>query len=211
MLELTLSREILNARTSPLLRLPAELRNHVYDYVFGNLVITTGIATMHRRPLRRTHINLRRPSVRRTYIFLSAREQGSYKDLKYLCGLMFVCRKLYMESQLPPFASSTFYIGIYCISRLQLKLATKHRNVVSHISIDYSTMSPQYDASSAEWIYHDLVSLMGLKRITVLERPNDFSFNKADEDRIVAKFRQYTGRDDIVVEFERVAPLEHSW
>tara|TARA_R110002003_G_scaffold126_49_gene11846 strand:- start:14935 stop:15591 length:657 start_codon:yes stop_codon:yes gene_type:complete len=210
MLELTLSREILNARTSPLLRLPAELRNRVYDYVFGNIVITTGTATIHRRPLRRTQINFRRPSVRRTYDYLSAREQGSYKDLKYLCGLMFVCRKLYMETQLLPFASSTFYIGIYCISRLQLKLAIKHRNVVSHISIDYSAIRPQYCTSKAIFEYCDLVSLVGLKRITVLGCPDYCRLNKAGEDKIVANLRQHTGRDDIVVEFERVAPLEHA-
>jgi hypothetical protein len=200
MLELTLSREILNARTSPLLRLPAELRNRVYDYVFGNIVITMARAT-NRGPAKR----------RRTYrYYLSARQQSSSKNLKSLCGLIFVCRKLYAETQLLPFTSSMFYIETHCIKRLQLTVAPRLWAVVSHISMDYSAIRPQYCTSKEIFDYCDLVSLVGLKRITVLGCPDYCRLNKAGEDKIVANLRQHTGRDDIVVEFERVAPLEHA-
>jgi hypothetical protein len=200
MMELTVSSEILNARTSPLLRLPAELRNRVYDCVFGNIVITMARATT-RRPAKRP----------RTYRYLSARQQGSSKNLKPLYGLIFVCRKLYAETQLLPFTSSMFYIENHCIKRLQLTVAPKLWTMGSHICIDYRTIRPQNCTPKEKFVYCDLVSLVGLKRITVLERPDICRLNKAGEDKIVANLTEHTGRDDIVVEFERVAPLEHSW
>ncbi|XP_014556440.1 hypothetical protein COCVIDRAFT_99796, partial [Bipolaris victoriae FI3] len=127
---------------SPLLRLPAEVRSMVWEYVFGcyHIYVYPGdifASDLHGIPL---SINSR---VRLE--FWSKDTMAPYQKMRHqpTLGLMTVCRQIYMEAVLLPFQLNTWHIDSRYLKKLisdKLDYPIRPRELVTSV-ISYSTMS----------------------------------------------------------------------
>jgi hypothetical protein len=107
-----------NQRDSPLLRLPAELRNHIWDYVFP------GITFYISGPDHPTKDKTK---------FLKVK---GYKR-RLVPGLLYVCRQIYGETRFHLLRRSTFWMRRACAFMMFLDLLSdEQRNAIEVINTD---------------------------------------------------------------------------
>ena len=92
-----------NQAASPFLRLPPEIRNRIYTYIFGDCFVTISSHAIS-------------PDSRRVYGRFEAFEPPGYLDpcpeINYgqaAAQTLLVCRQIYSEARLLPFVLNTFY------------------------------------------------------------------------------------------------------
>ncbi|KAH7069241.1 hypothetical protein FB567DRAFT_540390 [Paraphoma chrysanthemicola] len=191
--------ELHNAISSTLLRFPAEIRNRIYEYVLDSLVIVMN------------HIVERSSTANESRCYLDARAMNpSYsrryairEDLTRLCGLMFVCRRLYAETKLLPFKLGVIYIRWCCITRLQHVLNTTQLSSISCMSVVYHSSNSKNRFSDCTSVLPAFEALVGLKKVIWLGFPDEGASSRAERGRLVAEMKKRIGRDDIVVGFGR--------
>jgi len=121
-----------NALASPLLRLPAELRNLIYTYVISNNKYGEGGFSGSSDPETGEPIHMR----------LAPYEKG-----QIWIGLLLTCRQIHSETAPLPFALNTFCLIDSLIFAWFFKFATKQRFVVSTLRIEFTrnTVSDDLD------------------------------------------------------------------
>ncbi|EFQ95529.1 hypothetical protein PTT_06326 [Pyrenophora teres f. teres 0-1] len=131
-----------NQQTSPLLRLPAELRNKVYTYVF------------HTPPIRpyRDH-----------------RVYGAWAYSRRRLRLLQVCRQVYFEARLVPFTCNVFAgYAEHVIELLVTNFAREQAGMVAKVRIDVDAFAVYREGVIPEvglkkWFTGELWELAGLR------------------------------------------------
>jgi len=124
-------RTIRNQVQSPLLRLPAELRNHIFDYVFENITVDFDHQeTMHG-----------------DYVF-TAFSRDTYQDrrskwtLPEIVRTTTVCRQIRAETALLPFTRSVFDLTSYTARGIQGALLSKilpmQRDAITRLRLEHT-------------------------------------------------------------------------
>jgi hypothetical protein len=114
-------RSLRNQQQSPLLRLPAELRNKIYGHVLGGFIISFRTS----RP--RHHCLIR---------FKVSRKIGEFKP----SNLLLICRQINAEAQLLPFELNEFNYRIPEAFKHMLDLLSDRQvNAIKVLRIDTST------------------------------------------------------------------------
>jgi len=167
---------------SPILRLPGELRNKVYRYVFGNMIIETSTAyeaTIHR------------------HNYLVARDGFRGKrtpDLYRMGGILFTCRKLYAEARLLPLQLSITRIQSAFDGRLQVRLQAPQLNAIRTICVSYDTLMQ-------DGIGPVLHPFKGLKRVIVDKCCSRTWLTKKARNGLAATVKKEANNADIEVLF----------
>ncbi|KAF2025242.1 hypothetical protein EK21DRAFT_117029 [Setomelanomma holmii] len=171
--------EVLNAVTSPLLRLSGEIRNQIYGYVFSGYSVSTDYGRQSRPPS----------------FYLITEAEHHWQSLESVCGSMFVCRKLYAETRLLAFRLNEFYLGLDCFERLQQILNIQQLNAISRINIHLNALERHYPKE-------ELRLLPGLKHVVVQRNLFLKEITAKDKERMIAKLKQGVRKTDIVVDFD---------
>lgn len=122
-----------NQRDSPLLRLPAELRNQIFQYALGCKTWTFLVRESHQQT-----------------VYVPSR-------LEHALALLAVCRQIYAETALLPFSLDTFSFDHYTDLQWWLKAQRPAQSdVVSTISIHhrlylYGILAELYDWRLGKW------------------------------------------------------------
>ena len=171
----------MNRQRSPLLRLPAELRNKIYEYALGGM-------------------QLRISYSERKFALLSALSYDpsvSLTPLHRFVGLTLVSRQLYAETKILPFELCTMDIirsSFYQIERLN----TTQRQAISIIRTHYMNA-----ISGAVWkiLWSEVRLLTGLKRVEVFCCPTNLGLS--GRIHLVEAVEKGLDRDDVdvVVDF----------
>ena len=147
-----------NAANSPLLRLPPEVRCRIYDYAFGSCVVHVNVGY---KGSRHTLTNCSSPQkceapllqrriqriIKSSYPYnatwwhLEVCRKPSNRQVtcKIPVHMMQVCRQIYHEVALKPFAEASFHVIIpdrHCRSEMKLFLATlvpTHARAIAHL------------------------------------------------------------------------------
>jgi hypothetical protein len=119
-----------NQLDSPILRLPAELRNKIYQYIFGDKVI--GLYVLPKIPRAKGSRNGEYQRVTKSNI--EALSSGRHDNMpqngkpSYTFALVKVCRQIYSEARMLPFHLNTFGVPRpddlkFLLSVMQLQLS----------------------------------------------------------------------------------------
>jgi hypothetical protein len=134
-----------NQQESPLLRLPAEIRNAICELVLGGLRLH--VICVPPRWARSCHVAARDENT-----------QSGFKELHKLTALTLVCRQLYAETNILPFKLNSVYIFSDTFHHLATALSDQQRNAISTIRIYfYVDRLPRSDLA------YMLAQLCGLK------------------------------------------------
>jgi hypothetical protein len=126
-------RSLRNQQQSPLLRLPAELRNKIYGHVLGGFIISFPTA----RP--RHHCLIR---------FKFSRKIAEFKP----SNLLLVCRQINSEAQLLPFELNEFNYRIPETFKQMLDLLSdKQVNAIDVLRMDTSMFYHVFGDTSELW------------------------------------------------------------
>jgi hypothetical protein len=141
---LTLSSTAQNARASPLLRLPAELRNHICSYIFVEETLT---------------------------IYKDSQSKSNDPAFSYRpCspplwrGLLRTCRQLDHETTLVPFKATIFRFTVSGSFVYFINAISKHRQPITSIRLEWDTRDPLWDVAKGTLIE----VLPGLRRVEAL-------------------------------------------
>ncbi|KAF2831046.1 hypothetical protein CC86DRAFT_377964 [Ophiobolus disseminans] len=133
-----------NQRDSPLLRLPAKLRNHINGYVLGGNQVY-----IECNPAYCSWENLKKP-----YIRISTRNYSRHKDdfawhrPKHLFGLLQVCRQVHAEAKELPFTSNSFWgtvtslsaaLRVHILPLVEARHINNVRILLDAVDVDIST------------------------------------------------------------------------
>ncbi|RMZ66580.1 tetratricopeptide-like helical [Pyrenophora seminiperda CCB06] len=170
-----------NQQTSPLLRLPAELRNKIYNYVF------------HSPPIRpyRDH-----------------RVYGAWAYSRRQLSLLQVCRQVYFEARLVPFKCNVF-VGYaeHVIELLVTSFAPQQADVISTVDIYVDAFAVYRDGvipdvGLKKWFTSELAEmamLKGLKEVTLVWFGSDVMVVREGLKWEVSGVFEEVGRADIKV------------
>ncbi|KAF1912483.1 hypothetical protein BDU57DRAFT_458390, partial [Ampelomyces quisqualis] len=116
-----------NRQQSPLLRLPGELRNKVYEYAMTGITVTVHLAGRRGAETYALHANV---------AATPTTDAISTSDMNRVIGLTRVCRQIQVETHLLPFASITFH-GVSNGSFLTFidSLSNAQRDAISTVQI----------------------------------------------------------------------------
>jgi hypothetical protein len=106
-----------NGEESPLLRLPAELRNKIYEYAIGGHVIELFDST------KKPHYNM------------LSQADGHYTALANPTVLSKICRQLHSETALLPYSLNTFHGHLRRIHRFLKGLTKAQREQIKSVEI----------------------------------------------------------------------------
>lgn len=106
-----------NEKESPLLRLPAELRNKIYEYTIGGYVIELFEST------KKPHYNM------------LSQADGHYTALANPTVLSKTCRQLHKETALLPYSLNTFHGRIRYIHKFLKGLTKAQREQIKSLEI----------------------------------------------------------------------------
>lgn len=174
-----------NQRASRLLRLPAEIRNHIYSYAMGGHILVHRIHALRPNPV------------------------------SSLFTLPRVCRQTQAETRLLLFKLNTFHIhSIDKLGYLLADLGPEETAAISSLRLSLDLMAhldtlrhPEGDDLYARYITH-IRRLTGLRRVVLLgvtERPREFVPTMESEERKLrgaGGVRKCAGRSDVVIEYE---------
>jgi hypothetical protein len=125
---LTPNRTLKNQLQSPLLRLPPELRNKIYDYVCGGLTVCP------------TKMNT--PPYRLWSRYTKDRLTSDWKPLPNPTSYLLVCRQMYSEMALLPLKLNDFEIFHFRSSSQFIgQLSTEQRNAIDSVSFTLDPMT----------------------------------------------------------------------
>jgi hypothetical protein len=199
-----------NQKVSPLLRLPAELRNKIYGYAFSEVRITP-----------RLDHHSKKFSVKRE----DTRIQPAYSTVHRgnLLALLLVCRQIHAEAALLPFHEFQFNLGLDCVNTLNLLMdafTKKQRETIRHIMLDDYVLSDIFRKMTGYWRGEDFVvkerpydsylilqQLPGLRLVTFeVCVSEDFHPGSTDRDVIKVALKQIGAHTGVEVE---VVMVEH--
>lgn len=146
---LTSNSTALNQRNSPLLRLPGEIRNCIYAYVLGGLIINSP------KPLRLYIRLLRQTSSFESRICTSAYKDGSTNPSQAMSShldLLYTCRSIFIETSLLPFALNKFEIHSMKLSHFLGGLTTTQKDAITTLKIDHSLLMIEYHRDLSRWV-----------------------------------------------------------
>ncbi|KAF2831418.1 hypothetical protein CC86DRAFT_366783 [Ophiobolus disseminans] len=183
-------REAHNDTTSLLLRLPGEIRNSIYHYIFGNMVMQTHDTCA---------------SSGRISSYLTAHEdhdKSKSVGLRRLRGLLFTRHKVYTETRFLPFQLSIMCIGLYSISALSRCLKGPQRDAIYTFRVAYSTLARNsllYASMSVG--LKSLASFAGIKRV-IVTYSSQWSVPSEKKGALVAGMRKDANKAELEVLFE---------
>ncbi|CAO2656919.1 Nn.00g057220.m01.CDS01 [Neocucurbitaria sp. VM-36] len=129
-----------NKMNSPLLRLPGEVRNQIYSYIFNGYEVEPSVKFPELNPRRVKGCHLRC----RIY---GSEEWKDFNTWDRLLGLTNVCHQLHGETRLLPFRLNTFQVRYEEDFDFWLSLLTEdQRNAITTVSF-------------GAWGYHDIAVL----------------------------------------------------
>ena len=167
----------INRQRSPLLRLPAEIRNKIYGYALGGMKL--------RMPYRSKELGV-----------VSAMSYGpsvSLTPLHRLVGLTLVSRQLYAETKILPFELCTMHV-IRSLFHYQIeRLNTTQRQAISIIRTHYMNAR---DGKVWTILWPEVRLLTGLKRVEVFCCPD---LELSGRIHLVEAVEKGLGRDDVDV------------
>jgi hypothetical protein len=221
----------LNQRNSPLLRLPGELRNQIYEYVIGGLTIDS--LTKYARTRRGVHPREApgAPVLGQRIIVSKLVDRtpdcSSHTVVSQALGFLTVCRRVFSEAHLMPFTLSTLAIRPVDLEPFLDELTAAQRNAITtyKVSKSVATTTPrslgdwnfEYNyrnsyrrRSEAEdtflyWSDLDVLSTVrGLERVLVGNQyyKDLLAYEELDREMIVAKIQEYVGGRIVQVEFD---------
>ncbi|KAI8940020.1 hypothetical protein NX059_003742 [Plenodomus lindquistii] len=131
----------LNQQTSPLLRLPGEIRNQIYTYIFTAQFIAIG----HRQtphafpnPLVSTVIS-HSTNPQRKWPFYPKSPLSQGQPFSRLLAITSTCRQIRYEAGILPFRMNTFMLNaMECLSGLQRRIPRVQREAVKVLRIGRS-------------------------------------------------------------------------
>ena len=171
-----------NRQRSPLLRLPAELRNKIYGYALGGMDL--------RISYRSRELGLVAAMFYNTPVW--------FTSLHRLVGLTLVSRQLYAETKILPFELCTMLALRFTFNDLIERLNITQRQAISTIRAHYRNA-----CDGMTWEDWPAVrSLKGLEWVVVFGCPTMEQLKPAN---LIETIEKGLGRDDvdILVEFER--------
>jgi hypothetical protein len=169
----------INQQQSPLLRLPAELRNKIYEYALGGMEL---------------HISSR-SRMSDQFSVVSSDPSFDNIPLHRLIGLTLVSQQLYAETKLLPFELGTVRTTASTPRAPIKRLSVTQRQAISSIRVDY-----WYASDCRFWMFCPAVkALKGLKRVVVFDCPEP---RIVEEDDVVGMIKKSRRRADVGVEFE---------
>jgi hypothetical protein len=166
-----------NREQSPLLRLPGELRNKIYEYAMSDVTITIFPSS-----------NPRKPFQLYAYLARGAADAISSSNVLDMTGLMRTCQQVYLETRLLPFQAITFHVNsdgsfITFLEKLlgaerdaitTVQLSTVDANMGGNLYISVAASRRNDEESQRihldflEWSWNlGLDRLVGLKRVVV--------------------------------------------
>jgi len=167
-----------NRQRSPLLRLPAELRNKIYEYALGGMELRISYRT-------------------RKFALLSALSYDpsvSLTPLHRFVGLTLVSRQLYAETKILPFDLCTMDVTRSSFHFQIERLNATQRQAISTIRMHYMNA-----ISGAVWrfLWSEVRLLTGLKRVEVFCCPTNLGLS--GRIHLVEAVEKGLGRDDVDV------------
>lgn len=129
-----------NARASPLLRLPAELRNRVYEYVLykGTYWFNRERATTSKRPIE------------------------IVPRIANRLSLLRVCRQTYAETALLPFSLNTFCVRARTVHDcLPILLKPVQRHAITKLRLPFIVLKRERDVQLCKYVLHILFEVYG--------------------------------------------------
>ncbi|KAI4631575.1 uncharacterized protein J4E87_002280 [Alternaria ethzedia] len=172
----------MNRQRSPLLRLPAELRNKIYEYALGGMEL--------RISYRNRELGLVAAMFYNTPVL--------FTSLHRLVGLTLVSRQLYAETKILPFELCTMLALRFTFNDLIERLNITQRQAISTIRAHYRDA-----CNGTAWEDWPAVrSLKGLKCVVVFGCP---TMEQLKPGSLIETIEKGLGRDDVdvLVEFER--------
>ncbi|KAL1795123.1 hypothetical protein ACET3X_006939 [Alternaria dauci] len=170
-----------NHRKSPLLRLPAELRNKIYEYVFLSQPI---------RPFR------------------EHREWPHWAYPRSQLNLLEACRQIYLEAKLFPFALNVF-VGYaeHVIELLLTTFTTSQTDIISNVRLYVDAFGVYRDGKLPEtglkaWFIEelgDLCQLVSLREVTLIWFGSDIEVVREHLEMSVLSIFKEAGRADIKI------------
>ncbi|KAI4662024.1 uncharacterized protein J4E78_004815 [Alternaria triticimaculans] len=165
----------MNRQRSPLLRLPAEIRNKIYGYALGGMELRISYRT-------------------RKFALLSALSYDpsvSLTPLHRRVGLTLVSRQLYAETKTLPFELCTMDIIRSSFPNQIERLNTTQRQAISIIRAHYMNAR---DGKVWAILWPEVRVLTGLKRVEVYCCPN---LGLSGRIHLVEAVEKGLGRDDV--------------
>jgi hypothetical protein len=211
----------LNSTDSPLLRLPAELRNKIYAYAVGGYVIYV-LDLRWGDPLVTPEIRLCLSKLFRLSgpLIRTPRDETAYRDgseesthrslhkckvVSKIQNLSLVCRQIAAESSLFPFKYNTFkFDGQQTLEAFAQRLSLPQLCAVQTIGVELSSAFEELVYWNLKQILFDLPSL---RRIMLTSRDHETrSARLAYLERCLSK-RKNTGIEDRCIDLVYTGPL----
>ncbi|KAF2118567.1 hypothetical protein BDV96DRAFT_685173 [Lophiotrema nucula] len=178
-----------NASKSALLRLPAELRNQIWEYAVGGMFIKIDQGSHGENDL---------PGVRAFHL------DGNKKSpAAPLFNLQKVCRQIHAETATVFYSHNVFVIGRFAMKGWQAKLSPAQRRAVTHINMrDAWYYAPCSNGcrmcDTFSIIVNPYLALPGLKTVTMSRRhvitiSNKERASEVNEDDVEQTIRQMEG------------------
>jgi hypothetical protein len=159
-----------------ILRLPAELRNKIYEYVIGNKSICLE-STYRNEPRGRVH-PCETPPARQPYS-PDDKEHGAF-------NILAACRQTYAEARYLPFSLNVFRFERYdCLNGFR----DNKFHQLSIISAVRLYALEDHPFVSWDWL-DGLLYLRGLKRIEICDRRKYSSWSSANASEAIARLKQ---------------------
>jgi hypothetical protein len=174
-----------NKQDSPLLCLPAELRNRIYELALGGLRLQV--------------FNIRNGTKDYHSHYIAARDEEPHsrcKELHRLTALTLVCRQLYTETNILPFRLNAVHVSSDTISHLVTVLSEAQRNAIFTLRTNYVEI--QY-LRSANFL--PLLAQLGSLKRVIVEGWKAW-MPQEEMQRLLEKVKQHIGHHLVQVELE---------